>query len=295
MLGINDKLHGVFADEELVALGRSAAENNFFGNGADGEVTETTRALVRDMHYTNLIVPVGVTLNTANFKIFVSGTISGAGTIVNDGPPGVADVAGVAVIAGTLGAASAGGTGNQAAGSNGVTSAVAGGGAGGIGGVGVSAAGLGGTVTLPFPGADTTLACLKDPISALSPAIVVAGGTLGRLTGGAGGGGGGGDNAAQKGGGGGAGGGIILISARTWNFTGTLAARGGVGGNGSVAGVLATGGGGGGGGGCVIRLYREHTVTPTVSVAGGAGGVKGPAAGTAGTVGFAGTHIAIPV
>jgi hypothetical protein len=62
-----------------------------FGDGSNTDVTRTVDGtLVRDMYYNNLTINDGVKLNTANFKIFVRGTLNlnSTGSIVNPGNNG---------------------------------------------------------------------------------------------------------------------------------------------------------------------------------------------------------------
>lgn len=68
-----------------------------YGDGSDGTVTATSGSLASDMYYENLIVPNGVSLKTANFRVFVRSclTLQGTGSLNNDGNPG--GVGGVAV------------------------------------------------------------------------------------------------------------------------------------------------------------------------------------------------------
>lgn len=108
-----------------------------YGDGSDGVVTETTRSLTRDMYYTNLTVPNGVTLSTANYRIFVSGTltISGTGKIDNSGASAVTATAGAATAAGTLTANVAGANGGVGGGGGVTASGGSGGGSGASGGI----------------------------------------------------------------------------------------------------------------------------------------------------------------
>lgn len=280
------------APEKVAAANALVPQGGPFGSGVDGSVTlgAGTTTLTSDKHYQNLVVPAGSTLATAGYKVFVSETLSGAGTISNNGAAAADDVAGAGAAGVTVGVASAnGGAGNQAAGSAGSAATPSLGGSGGAGGAGVSAAGALGAATAPLGG----VVSVYDPMLAALPFVTKSDGTWARRLGGAGGGGGGGDNAAVKGGGGGGGGGIVFVAAKTWAFTGTVSAVGGAGGAGSGAGGN-TGGGGGGGGGAVIRLTRTDSVSPTVTVAGGAKGSKG-AAGADGSAGSAGNVIVVPV
>lgn len=57
-----------------------------FGDGSDGAVViSTNTTLTRDMYYTDLTINAGQTLFTNWYRIFGTGTLSGTGTINNDG------------------------------------------------------------------------------------------------------------------------------------------------------------------------------------------------------------------
>jgi len=62
-------------------LSSSPTATSIFGTGADGDVTIAagTTTLTRDMQYNNLVV--NGTLSTAGFRVFIRGTLTGAGTI----------------------------------------------------------------------------------------------------------------------------------------------------------------------------------------------------------------------
>lgn len=262
-----------------------------FGDGSDGAVTiSVDTTLTRDMYYSSLTVNSAINLTTAGFKIFVSGTLSNAGTIRHNGTAGAAGsgitsgAGGAGAAAGTLGAGATGattGAAAAAAGQAGGASATAMGesaGAGGAGGTG-GAGGAAGVATYA-------------PHRNTAPAIVY-GITL--ITGGAGGGSGGNGSTSGgtrgNGGGGGGGGGIVYLRASTLTNTGTISALGGAGGAGAASvGTGGNGGGGGGGGGGVIYLLYRTVTLGTATVAGGAGGAAGAnGGGTAGVAGSAGT------
>lgn len=60
-----------------------------FGDGSDGDVTISGNTdLTTDMYYNNLTVNSGVTLNTANYRVFVKGTLTNNGTIACVGGAG---------------------------------------------------------------------------------------------------------------------------------------------------------------------------------------------------------------
>jgi len=146
--GENDALAGTSGIPSSTNKYKTQSDTSgLFGSGADGAVTETTRSLTKDMYYSSLTVPNGVTLTTAGYRIFCTGTItlSGTGKIDNSGgnggnggngsgaTGGTAGTAGVATGAGSLPAAIAG-----TAGGAGGTSSGNGGGGGGGGGSGAN-------------------------------------------------------------------------------------------------------------------------------------------------------------
>jgi hypothetical protein len=276
-----------------------------FGDGMDGTVTATTSTLTNDMYYQNLIVPTGVTLNTAMFRVFVNGllTMQGTGTISctgNAGGTGASGAGGAgatALAAGSLGsgsggAGSAGGT-NSANGAPGTATSNMVGNQGGTGGNAAARTGA-------LPGTATFLPATSGGTGAFSsrPLKNIVNATNGRSPGntvwnfGNGGGGGAGGAANSGGGGGGGGGGYVYLAARFIVVTGTGSAISANGGNGGAAGGTEGGGGGGGGGGAVVIITQTPNLTSnftglTVSANGGAGGagVGGGLAGTAGSAG----------
>lgn len=69
----------------------------YYGDGSDGDVViSSNTTLTRDMYYHNLTVNSSINLNTANFKVYVSGTLAGTGTIHSNynGAPRVTNYAG---------------------------------------------------------------------------------------------------------------------------------------------------------------------------------------------------------
>lgn len=288
-----------------------------FGNGSDGDVTiSSPTTLTRDMFYNNLTVT--STLNTANWRVFVKGTLSGTGTISANGGNGGNGGNGSSGNGGTAGAAgtkvpdgyfTSATVGPGAAGLlNSVTGALgtapsnvnpsigvvgASGGNGGGFRVADPDAGSGnapGTVTAPLQtfGIDSwgTIKALDIGIS----------GALAKLQGSSGSGGGrsgvSGNLSAAGGGSGGAGanGGIVFIVANILGGTITYTATGGTGGNGgngfaSSAGAGGGGGGGGGSGGVVVVIYNSKTGTTTYTLTAGSGGTGGAGATGGGDVG----------
>jgi len=62
-----------------------------FGDGSDGDVViGSNTTLTTDMYYDDLTVSNGFTLTTANYRVFVKGTLTNAGTIKNTGNVGTA-------------------------------------------------------------------------------------------------------------------------------------------------------------------------------------------------------------
>jgi hypothetical protein len=86
-----------------------------FGDGSDGAVTlngsttyntfsslsNPTYTLTRDLYATNLTINSGIKLYTAGFRVFISGTLSGAGNIHNNGNNGSNGVNGTKGAGGT--------------------------------------------------------------------------------------------------------------------------------------------------------------------------------------------------
>ena len=115
-----------------VILEKSFLETGMFGDGSDGTPNNlngtntfsfasksgSVYTLIRSVFAVDLTVAGGVTLVTAGFKIFCSGTLTNSGTITNAGNPGSngttgggAGAAGTAIASAELGGSSAGGTG----------------------------------------------------------------------------------------------------------------------------------------------------------------------------------------
>lgn len=261
-----------------------------FGSGKDGDATiSSTTTLVRDMHYHNLVVNSGVTLNTANHRIYATGTITINGTIAcnacaipgwfSAGQGGI----GVWILSDTSWWAQPGEPGDSVRHSFG--------GNGGAGGGGFAntkpyvfdvAGGAGGTATRLGGFWNQSSIQLTDTQYISAATMLYA------SMGGAGGGGGapGGYDTRLSGGTGGAGGGVVMLIAPTIVHNGSITAIGGSGGNGQVDGSYGSGGGGGGGGGGIILVYKTKSGSGTTNVSGGAGGVgyRNGTAGSAGTV-----------
>lgn len=296
---------------------RNELPPGIFGTGSDGAVTldgstayagfstgpsANVYTLTRDVQSTTFVINTGVTLNTAGYRIFATVSISGAGTIQNNGnngsngSNGASSTNGAAGAGGTVTtgyfsnvAGSAGGSGNKTNGvagtssTSGLGSTGATGGNGGDNGAagGASSGGAGGTNSV-----GSAFGTMRwRTIDMLD--VVVAGIVKLVPQGGAGSGGSGGNNGGTSGsgagGGGGASGGFVFISARLWAGTFVIKALGGTGGNGgsAFAGNAAAGGGGGGAGGnggTSVVVYGAKTWTGSYTLTGGTGGT-----GTAGS------------
>ena len=274
----------------------------FYGTGQDGNVTLASGTLTRDMFYNNLTVPASVVLNTAGFRIYVSGMLSlGAaspGSIAFNGNSGGTSTglsgggasssgSGTNATLPTTGIGPNGGNGSTSNGANGTTSSghpvynyftPASGGAGGAGGTGTAGtAGAGGV------GSQSSYTYGYNQAPVATPA-----------NGGGSGGGGGGDgsNPGGGGGGGGAGGGYVWLAARyidrgsnaNASVITALGGTGGGGGAGNTGGNTGGGGGGGGGQGGTIEIHYDgifgSIITNALDCSSGGGGNGGALHGT---------------
>lgn len=285
-----------------------------FGSGVDGDVTVSTGVtLARDMHYDDLTIVSGGSINTNGFRIFVAGTLdltaAPANAIQRNGnsngtTSGTNAIGAQAtnMFAGTLGGSSSGanaGAGGTTNGANATSQTQSGyfwggrGGAGGAGGNGSSGNGGTTSISLNRQAWQAPRHIIPDPflsIAASQPTGAYGGG---------GGGGGGGDGTAGGGGGGGGGAaGILWVAARKINrgggtAAGAISAKGGNGAAGSNASGGNRGGGGasgGGGGGVIFIIAGEllgSTAADALDVSGGNGANGGNGAGT-GTAGGGG-------
>jgi len=264
-----------------------------FGDGSDGDATIAgTTTLTSDMYYNDLVVT--GTLNTANYRVFVKGTLSGNGTIQCNGNNASGQTGGTSLVgyfttgAGANGAATQTSSGNPGfPGGNTsnittalITTASSVGGVGGSNGVQIGGnPGTSGTRTtvvskfgtnsfLTFYGLDISGTTFTKIISSIGG---TGGGGGSRQTGGAAGNGG-------AGGGGGAPGGILALFCRYFTGTVTLRANGGNGGNGANGAANSGGGGAGGGGGnggYILVIYGTKTWTGSYNVDGGTAGSAG--------------------
>ncbi|MFA6158991.1 MAG: hypothetical protein WC763_05230 [Candidatus Paceibacterota bacterium] len=293
---------------------------SFYGDGSDGaSTTAANLTLTRDVYYTDWTINNGVTVTTANYRIFVTGTLTNNGTISaagvaganggngsNDGStPGTCGATSTAITSGSVPMSTtgvAGGCGQNAhTGNEGIsvqrsvaTTTASSGGAGGKGcntsvssnGGAAAAVGTNTESANRKPSNLTDAGNLFDIVSAASSTYPSTFYWFATAPGSSGGGSGGGLMSGAGGSAGGAGQ-FGYIAAKTLVNNGTITAVGGVGGNGGNGGVFnfeqwggGGGGGGGGSGGAIILIYSTST-SGTVTVAGGTGGTGG----TSGAVG----------
>lgn len=281
-----------------------------YGSGNDGTVyfdgvttpvagatlSGSTYTLTRDIAGQNITVAATVTVKTANYRIYGTGTFLDSGVVQNNGNSASGTTAGAATVSGTLSATRAGATGRTTNG-NGVAasaSSPADGGAGGTGG----AAGSGG-FTSAAGGTVTSAATNGSPYAGFTPVSGgISGGGAVTVKFGGGGGSAGALNisaGSPTGGAGGAGAGIIIIAAHIINVVSgaSITADGGVGSAAVIAGGTGDAGGGGGGGGGVVDLISDsYTNNGTVRANGGAGGAA-IGLGSAGGTGVNGSVITI--
>ena len=271
----------------------------YYGSGADGAVHLTTVTstfnggsctagactLSRTGAYTNLTIDSGVTLATAGWGIYYTGTLALAGTISDDGSSGASGGAGAPHEG--YGGGSNGGAGDSAGtgGAAGVTFSgnIGFGGTGGAGGMGGASGGTAGgaggglnnSISLPAQSIPSV-----DWLSGVIPGVgsPTSAPSASGIGGGAGGGGGGCGGTAiavcseGDGGQGGGGGGLMVLSGAVRTGAGAIHARGGAG----QAGTSLGGAGGGGGGGTVLDICGDLSgYTGTIDENGGTGANPG--------------------
>lgn len=266
-----------------------------FGDGSDGSVTfdgvatfpnfatlvGSTYTLTRDMFATQVTINSGITVITASWRIFCTGTITVLGHMNNSGTSASASGGAAAGPTNALDGGAVGGNGTTTTGQGGQffanTRATGGSGAGGNGASGSGGGGVG------ISGATSFL----RSVGTILTGVWLGNDNPNHFCGGPGGGGGGGDGT-NAGGGGGAGGGIVALIAHNINIANNSIVRADAG-NGANAAAGNSGGGGGGGGGIIIGYsLSPWTLIGIVTVNGGIGGA-GIGTGTAGTSGTAGT------
>lgn len=263
-----------------------ALEPAFFGSGSDAALvfdgTSTVLGVVpsanvytlnRSIFAASIILQPGVTVKTAGFRIFVTGTLTNHGTISNAGNNGAsatnqnsvgggAAITGIEVGGGTVGGGgSAGSTANGTAGGVGGTAGNSGGGAGAAGGASGGVPSVSNGANGGAAGAQTVRAFRALNHHLLVGASLLTGGSGGG--GGAGAGGGGGSSYGGAGGGGGGGGGGFLYLVYTlYDGTGLLTATGGLGGTAGMGNGTGTAGvnGGNGAPGTVLRYNATKKV-----------------------------------
>lgn len=268
--------------------------DGMFGDGSDGSATldgtatvtwaskaSSVYTMTADCWLTSLTVNTGVTLISAGFRIFVAGTLSGAGIISAAGKSAVNATAGAIGASGSIGSGSAGGAGGTGTGGSGTS----GGSRFGVGTAGAGGAGVSGLAGTGGGSQRTGIAPHRQPAPILAGVSAWQGSAL-AIMGAAGAGAGGGDGT-SSGGGGGAGGGIVAIFAWAISFTGTIQAQGGDGGSPSAG---NTGGGGSAGGGLVLGYSLSAWSVGTLNVAAGTPGTA-HGTGTNGNSGTAGTTL----
>lgn len=277
-----------------------------YGDGSDGNATITggTTTLTSDKFYADLTIDSSGILDTACYRVHVSGTltINSGGVIKCDGGPG-----GTGAGAGVGGGNDSGGalTAPYSPGQNGRPGrATAGVGTNAptrsnnwikmrtgtclAGNGGGSASNAGGTsVAVTAPTADEG----EETTETWETGWLRGNTTAARLSSGQGGSSGGVTGSANSGSGGGGGGIVGVFARRLAGSGGTIRALGGNGGNGNNPGGGSSGGGGGGTGGMVILRYGElvsGASLPTINVSGGTGGTGAGAGGTSGSSGSSG-------
>lgn len=291
--GGSDPLSFVDLFDGVSAADRAAARANLgvdvplalFGDGADGDVTISsgTTTLTRDMFYANLTVAVGAVLDTAGFRVFVTGTLTNNGTIRANGTNASGATGGTQKGSTSPFFGAGGPNGGTGAGSTGGADPNAyqmpGGGSGGAGGAGSGGAGGAGrtiNAILGTNGGGLGLWRQMAPCTSGSFGL--------QYPSGGGSGGSGGGDGANSGGGGGGGGCPVALIARYLAGSGVVESKGGNGGSPSAGNC----GGGGGGGGGVIKIMTHSTTQPwTLTVTGGSGGTA-TGTGVTGTTGSTG-------
>lgn len=269
-----------------------------FGDGSDGDVTiSTNTTLTRDMYYNNLTINSGVTLSTANYRVFVLGTLTNNNAttgIVNNGGNASASTAGTNTAGSLLGGASGGA---------GSTSSSNYGGGGGAGGniVWVSANTIAVQGGITAKGGAGASGQNTANIGGVSGSGANGGASTSFIPTGSGGKGGG-----VTSGGASSTGGVntpsktsskdIVAGQAFFDFALAVSMRGGAGGGGGSGASGQQGGGGGGGQGGIIYLrYRTLVASGTTDVTGGAGGSAGGGSAEAGVAGSSGAVITLQV
>jgi hypothetical protein len=297
-----DAAEGKFVNAEPAAGGAASILAPYLGDGSDGAVVldgvntfawallvGSTYTITRSVFATTIVVDNAITLDTANWLVSATVSITNNGTIQNFGTAIAASgftqgswPAGTKALTRQPG----GNGGATTTGSNGASNSGNRGGNAGAGGVvGATNGGTGGTATwMYFSNIDQPSPWNFPKFAAWANVSPFSGGGF---SGGGGGGGGASVDASHRGGGGGYGGGCLVLNAPAIANNGAINAPGG---NGATSPSSTNGGGGGGGGGGWIITNSESAVTGagTYNVAGGTHG-DGVGTGANGADGSAGT------
>lgn len=263
----------------------SMPDSMLFGNGRHGNATANApTTMIQDLYYVNLTIGASCAINTAGYRIHVSGILdisaAPAGWIKNNGGNGSGSGAGSAGPGVSIGAGIAGGAGATIIGVGAIPAAYDMGGGGGAGGT------SGGQTGSAQPSQSSR------QLYRMSQELLYAGT---QLLGGDGG-SGGSMAATGVGGGGGGGAGIVYVAAKTIargtnTQAGGIIANGGNGAAGQSTGTTGGGGGGGGGGGLVYLIFKSRTgsaITNHVQTTGGSGGAGGNGSVAGGSSGASG-------
>lgn len=269
---------------------------NIFGTGADGVGTISgNTTLTRDMHYSNLTVNSTFSLDTAGYRVYVSGTLTNNGTIKNNGSAGSTSSGGAGGLSGSLGGGKNGATGP----SNGTSYGGAGGGGGGIVWIAAKTIAVEGTIEAKGGAGANGSNTGGSTNNSVGSAGTSSAKTL--ITTGTGGAGGQGSSSA-----GGSGGTVTVTTVDTLSplfmtlqldLTSFVALTGGAGGGSGGYDVPGggSGGGGGGQGGVIFEMYQTLTTSGTKTVTGGAGGTGAGSGATAGASGSSGRVLTLIV
>lgn len=300
---ITSPYYGTGTDGVLTFDGVAAVTSSAFTTAMTLTPASNVYTLTRDIYASSITISSGVTVYTAGYRIFCTGTLTNNGTIHNNGTNAAGTVGGAGAGQGTLGGGGAGANGARGSGSGSTAASVTncppppwttsvsssagspsgagtatagqdrfqgGGGGGGTNGVnGNAAGGNGGALTVVASPATFDIHNLLTGRTAASTSLLFYGsgggaGACGVV---------GGTGSDPSSGGGGGGGGGVYVGAKAMAGTGTISANGGNGANGVKGDGNSFGaGGGGGGGGLVAIVYSTRSGTQTVSASGGSGG-----------------------
>jgi len=300
----------VFYNKDVILGGRNTGDvlDGMYGDGNDGYIffdgyvtdnslfstfdyLTSTYTLTRDIYATAISIDSFITVITAGYRIFCTGTITNYGIIHNNGSNAVGRTAGAGGLGGFFKAGGAGTTGIAAGAvaANGPaqTAATANTLVGNFGGRGACAY----NSTVTFEGLSLATSSASTPLSAsggrniicstsawIASTLAPNSGSLYQFSPSLGGGAGAksATGSAAASGGGGGGGGVVFIAAYDLQGTGLYQSIGGNGGD--ATGTGGNFGGGGGGAGGIIVLYTRSSVFSRMSsyfnVSGGNGGAS---------------------